>query len=273
MCRRDGQKEVGVAEYESLIWEQEGHVATVTLNRPEKKNAMSWVMFQEIGEVFARAADDDEVRCVVLTGAGDAFCSGADLTDAENMVENTLEFRDRMQTIDDIVRSFVNCPKPTIAKVTGIAAGAGCNLALGCDLIVATTEARFAELFVKRGLVVDFGGTWALSRLLPLHRAKEMALLGETIDAEEAQKWGLVNRLCAPDEVDAVVKDFAERLAGLPPKTVSMIKQNLNRAVERSLEENLEAENAAQPMLFTSEDTREAIMAFIEKREPRFTGR
>ncbi len=262
-----------MADYESLLWDLEGNVATITLNRPEKRNAMSWVMFNEIREVFERAAIEDEVRCVVVMGAGGAFCSGADLTDPANAVGSALDAKDRMGRIHAIVRAFVNCPKPTIAKVTGIAAGAGCNLALGCDLIVASRDAAFAELFVKRGLVVDFGGTWALSRLLPLHRAKEIALLGDIISAEQAEELGLVNRLCDPDEIDAVVKDLAGRLVALPPKTVAMIKENLNRGGERSLEQNLDAESLSQSLAFTSEDTREAILAFVEKREPRFTGR
>ncbi|MDQ3940584.1 MAG: enoyl-CoA hydratase/isomerase family protein, partial [Actinomycetota bacterium] len=234
-----------MSDFESLVWDVEGHVATITLNRPAKKNAMSWVMFNEIRDAFLKAAADDEVRCVVVTGAGGSFCSGADLTDPDNLVATPFEFRDRMRTIDGIVRAFVNCPKPTIAKVTGVAAGAGCNLALACDLVVATTEASFAELFVKRGLVVDFGGTWALSRLLPLNRAKEIALLGETLSAADADRLGLLNRLCDPEEVDVVVKDLAERLAGLPPRTVSLIKENLNRAAERSMEETLDAESFA----------------------------
>lgn len=260
-------------DFESLLWDLEGHVVTITLNRPEKKNAMSAVMFDEIREAFEHAAVDDDVRCVVVTGAGGAFCSGADLTDPENAVGTALEGKDRMARIHRIVQAFVGCPKPTIAKVTGIAAGAGCNLALGCDLVVASRDAGFAELFVKRGLVVDFGGTWALSRILPLHKAKELAFLGETISAEEADRLGMLNRLCEPGEIDTVVKDLAERLAGMPPRTLALLKENFNRAQERSLAENLDAESVAQTMAFTSEDTREAIVAWLEKREPRFTGR
>jgi 2-(1,2-epoxy-1,2-dihydrophenyl)acetyl-CoA isomerase len=126
---------------------------------------------------------------------------------------------------------------------------------------------------VKRGLVVDFGGSWALTRVLPLHRAKELAFLGETVSAEEADRLGLVNRLCDATEIDAVVKDLAERLSGLPPRTVSLIKENLNRAPERSIEANLDAESLTQAICFGSEDTREAVLAWIEKREPRFSGR
>lgn len=262
-----------MSEYESLIWAVEDHIATITFNRPEKKNAISAVMFDELRVVWERAAADESVRCVVVTGAGGAFCSGADLSDPGNMAGSPLEFKDRMARIHALVRAFIDCPKPTIAKVTGVAAGAGCNLALGCDLIVASTEASFAELFVKRGLVVDFGGTWALARVMPLHKAKELALLGETISAAEADRLGMLNRLCEPGEIDTVVKDIAARLAGMPPRTVTMLKENLNRSYERSLAENLDAESMAQTMAFASEDTREAVMAWLEKREPRFTGR
>ena len=262
-----------MADFESLIWEQEGHVATITLNRPEKLNAMSWVMFTEIHAAFERAATDPEVRCVVVTGAGGAFCSGADLTDPANAVSSPFELQDRMRKIDAIALSIINCPKPTIARVTGIAAGAGCNLALCCDLIVASDEASFAELFVKRGLVIDFGGSWALTRALPLQKAKELALLGETVSADDADRLGLLYRLCAAGEIDTVVKDLAERLAALPPRSVTGIKETLNRAYERSLEESLEAEASGQAMMFASEDTREAVTAWVEKREPRFQGR
>jgi 2-(1,2-epoxy-1,2-dihydrophenyl)acetyl-CoA isomerase len=262
-----------VSDYQSLLWSVEGQLATITFNRPEKKNAISAVMFEELPDAFRRAATDDSVRCVVLTGAGGAFCSGADLSDPENMAGSPVEFKDRMTRIHGLVTAFIECPKPTIAKVTGVAAGAGCNLALGCDLIVASTEASFAELFVKRGLVVDFGGTWALTRLLPLHKAKELAFLGDTLTAEEADRWGLLNRLCQPGEIDAVVKDLAERLAGMPPRPLRMMKESFNRANERTLSENLDAESIGQTMAFASEDTREAVAAWLEKREPRFTGR
>ena len=259
--------------FETLIWERDGQVVTITMNRPDKKNAMSWVMFEEIGRAFESAATDDDIRCVVITGAGAAFCSGADLTDPANLVSSPFELKDRMHRIHRIARAVMTCPKPTVARVAGIAAGAGCNLALACDLVVASRNAAFAELFVKRGLVVDFGGSWALTRALPLHRAKELALLGETISAEDADALGLLNRLCQPDEIDAVVKDLSSGLAALPPRTISLIKENLNRAPERSIDETLDAESVAQALCFASEDTREAVTSWVEKREPRFTGR
>lgn len=262
-----------MSSYETLIWEFEDHVATVTLNRPEKKNAISWAMFAEIKKAFEAADEDPEVRCVVITGAGDSFCSGADLSDPSAMVSSAFELKDRMRYVHEVARSVTTCSKPVIAKVTGVAAGAGCNLALSCDLVVASNEASFVEIFVRRGLVTDFGGSWALTRLLPLNRAKEMALLGRPVAAEEANELGLLNRLCDASEVDAVVAELAGEVAGLPPRTVSLIKENLNRAHERSFEENLEAEATAQALTFTSEDTREAVIAFLEKRQPRFTGR
>ena len=261
------------ASYETLGWSQEGSVATVTMQRPEKKNAMSWQMFLDLGDAFDRASSDPAVRALVVTGSGDSFCSGADLTDPANLVSSPFELKDRMRLVHRIAHSVITCSVPTIARVTGIAAGAGCNLALACDLIVASKEAAFAELFVKRGLVVDFGGSWALTRALPLHRAKELALLGETISAEEAHALGLLNRLVDADEVDTVVKDLASRLSGLPPRTVSMIKENLNRASERTIEQTLDAESITQALAYASEDTREAVMAWLEKRDPRFTGR
>jgi enoyl-CoA hydratase/carnithine racemase len=262
-----------VPEFESLRWERAGLVATITLNRPDKLNAMTAVMFKEIGDAFEAAAADPDVRCVVVAGEGRGFCSGADLTDPENLVTSPFELKDRMRWIHRSAAAVMNCPKPTVAKVEGIAAVAGCNLALGCDFVVATHEASFAELFVKRGLVVDFGGSWALSRALPLQKAKELAFLGETVSAEEADRLGLLYRLCAPGEIDTVVKDLTERLAALPPRSMAGIKETLNRAYERSLEESLEAEANGQAMMFASDDTREAVTAWVEKREPRFTGR
>lgn len=259
--------------FETLRWDVADQVATITLDRPEKKNAMSWTMFGEIKEAFERAAFDPDIRCVVVTGAGGAFCTGADLTDPANMVGSPLEMRERMETIHEIVRVFLVCPKPTIARVEGIAAGAGCNIALGCDFVIASRTASFAELFVKRGLVVDFGGTWALARGLGLHKAKELAMLGETFGAEEADRLGLLYRLCEPDELDAEVKELTSKLCLLPPKALAMIKDNLNRAYERSLDENLRAESLGQTLAFASEDMQEAIRAWVEKREPRFTGR
>jgi enoyl-CoA hydratase/carnithine racemase len=262
-----------LSAYETLLVEHDGHVATLTLNRPDKKNAISSVMFKELRDAFDSFAGDDSVRCVVVTGAGGAFCTGADLTDADNLISSVFDGRERMRVMNELVEAFIDCPKPTIATVTGVAAGAGANLALGCDLIVASSEARFIQIFVKRGLVVDFGGSWTLARLLPLNKAKELAFLGDEISGQQADELGLLNRFCQPDEIDSVTKDLAQRVAAAPPGAISLIKQNLNKAVGPSLGAVLADEEAAQALCFTSEDVQEALKAFIEKREPRFTGR
>lgn len=262
-----------MAEFETLLFDLEDHVATITLNRPATLNAMSKKMFDELPVAFRAVAADPEVRCVVVTGAGGAFCSGADLSDPENLVTSAFEGADRVRSMNELVRLVIDCPKPTISKVDGVAAGAGASLALGCDLIVATPRSRFIQVFVKRGLVVDFGGSWILTRQLPLNKAKELALLGDEIDGAAADRLGLLNRLCSETEIDAVVSDLATRLAALPPRAVMAIKRNLNRAADLTLAESLADEEASQALAFMSEDTREAVMAFFEKRDPKFTGR
>jgi enoyl-CoA hydratase/carnithine racemase len=256
-----------------VIWEQEGYVATITLSQPAKKNAVARQMWFQLREAFDRATSDPDVRCVVVTGAGEDFCSGADLSDGDNMATSMFGTRDNMDVVHAAARAFLNCPVPTVAKVRGVAAGAGCNLALGCDLIVAARDARFSEIFVKRGLTVDFGGSWTLTRNLPLNKAKELAMLGDEVSGDEAGRLGLVNRVADGQEIDEVVKDLSQRLASMPPRAMALIKQNLNRAYERSIEEVLASEGDGQAMLYTSEDTKEAVLAFLEKREPRFTGR
>jgi 2-(1,2-epoxy-1,2-dihydrophenyl)acetyl-CoA isomerase len=179
----------------------------------------------------------------------------------------------RMHYINQLPLALHDCPKPTIAKVNGVAAGAGLNLALGCDLIVASSEARFSEIFAKRGLTVDLGGTWLLPRLVGMHRAKELALFGDIIDGAEAERIGLVNRVVPHAELDTFVDTWASRLAEGPPLALQMSKQLLNAAVSSSLQEALNAEAMAQSVNFGSEDTPEAIAAFFQKRAPTFKGR
>ena len=159
-------------------------------------------------------------------------------------------------------------PQPVIAKVGGVAAGAGLNLALGCDLIVASDDARFSEIFARRGLSVDFGGSWVLPRLVGLHKAKELVLFADIIGAKEAQEIGIVNRVVPAGELDAFVEDWARRLAAGPPISLSMSKRLLNVSMEMSLAHALEAEAQAQNVNFSSKDTAEAMIAFVQKRDP-----
>jgi 2-(1,2-epoxy-1,2-dihydrophenyl)acetyl-CoA isomerase len=178
-----------------------------------------------------------------------------------------------MRHVADVCLALARLPQPVIAKVRGVAVGAGCNLALGCDLVVASTNARFSEIFAKRGLSVDFGGTWVLPRRVGLHRAKELAFFADIIDAAEAERIGLVNRVVDDADLDAFVDDWAQRLAGGPPLAVAMTKRMLNNSMNVTLEEALDDEGAAQTVNFSTQDTVEAIRAFVEKRTPKFEGR
>jgi 2-(1,2-epoxy-1,2-dihydrophenyl)acetyl-CoA isomerase len=245
-------------------------VVTLTLNRPEKKNAMNGRMFAELLAAFREVNETTSDRVLVITGTGDAFSSGADLGDRAGDTRHPLH---RLHAVSDIVLALHRLPQPVIAKVNGVAVGAGMNLALGCDLIVASEAARFAEIFVRRGLSVDFGGSWLLPRLIGLHRAKALAFFGDVISAKEAAELGLVNRVVPAAELDRVVAEWADRLAAGPPLALAMTKRLLTSALSLSMDEALEAEGLAQTVNARTEDTAEAIRAFLDKREPRFQGR
>ena len=178
-----------------------------------------------------------------------------------------------MRHIGDVALALHRLPQPTIAKIRGVAVGAGLNMALGCDLVVASTNARFSEIFARRGLSIDFGGSWVLPRRVGLHRAKELALLADIIDATEAERIGLVNRVVDDGELDAFVDDWATRLAAGPPLALAMTKRMLNNSAHVTLEEALDDEGAAQTVNFGTKDTAEAMAAFLEKRAPNFSGR
>jgi 2-(1,2-epoxy-1,2-dihydrophenyl)acetyl-CoA isomerase len=245
-------------------------VVTVTVNRPDRKNAMTTDMLRELHAVIVAVGADEEDRVLVITGAGDAFCSGADVQGLAGA--STLHPIVGMRRTGDAVLALHRLPKPTIAKVGGVAAGMGCNLALSCDLIVAADTARFSEIFSKRGLSLDFGGSWLLPRLIGLHRAKELALFGDVISAQEAAEMGLVNRVVPRADLDAFVDDWATRLAAGPPLALSMTKTMLNNSFAVSMEQAVEDEARSQAVNFATADTAEAIAAFLGKREPRFTG-
>lgn len=256
---------------ETLLFHQtDDGILTLTLNRPEKKNAANGQMWEELLLTFRSVKHDPSIRALVVTGAGDAFCSGADLGGDSGPRRHQLA---SMRHIHDVAIGLHELPMPTIAKVNGVAAGAGLNLALGCDLIVAGDRARFSEIFARRGLSVDFGGTWLLPRLIGLHRAKELAFFADIIDAAEAERLGLVNRVVAHDELDAFVADWATRLAGGPPIALAQTKAMLNKSFNASMDEALDLEGWAQTVNLGTADTREAIDAFLGKRAPKFEGR
>lgn len=252
-----------------LVDRSDDGVVTVTLNRPEKKNAINGAMWKDLLATFDEVQDRSDDRVMVITGAGGAFCSGADLSSGDGPVKHQLN---RMRDVADVALRLHRLTKPTIAKVGGVAAGAGCNLALGCDLIVASDEARFSEIFAKRGLSLDFGGSWLLPRLVGMHKAKELALFADIISAKEALEIGLVNRVVPAGELDSFVSDWASRLAAGPPLALSMSKTLLNNAFSVGMDQALEDEGRCQTVNFGTSDTAEAMRAFMEKREPRFTG-
>lgn len=254
---------------ESVVVERRGGVVTLTLNRPEKKNAVNAKMWQRLRECLEEVARRPDDRVLVLTGAGGSFCSGADLTAVDDSAHPTV----LMRRVGEVALALHRLPKPTIAKVDGVAAGAGCNMALGCDLIVASEQARFSEIFSRRGLSLDFGGSWLLPRLVGLHRAKELALLADMVPAREALDLGLVNRVVPVAELDQFVDGWAERLAAGPPIALAMTKSLLNQSFEVSMTQALDDEGRSQVVNFGTADTAEALAAFIDKREPRFQGR
>ena len=261
---------VAVGTLETLVVERDAGVVTVTLNRPEKKNAANTDMWRELYETFCAVRDNAEDRVLVVTGAGGEFCSGADLSDPKVIKANGV---DRMRWINRGALALHELTKPTIAKVGGIAAGAGANLALGCDLVVASDTARFSEIFSRRGLSIDYGGSWLLPRLVGLHKAKELAFLADIISAQDAADIGLVNRVVPEAQLDSFVDDWARRLAAGPPIALSMTKRMLNDSLASSMTQALESEARSQAVNFQTEDMAEAMMAFAQKREPVFRGR
>jgi 2-(1,2-epoxy-1,2-dihydrophenyl)acetyl-CoA isomerase len=261
-------------DLETLLVTRRDGVVTVTMNRPARKNAANGTMWRELLDTFDDVATDRDVRVMVLTGAGDAFCSGADLGDATDVAGRPGDpYLVQMRALGDVALRLHRIPKPTIAKVGGVAAGAGMSMALGCDLVVASDTARFSQIFARRGLTIDFGASWILPRLIGLHRAKELAFFADILDAPTAAAFGFVNRVVPADELDQVVDEWATRLAAGPPLALSMTKTLLNNSFSSSMEQALEDEARTQSVNFASDDTKEALSAFIQKRDPHFTGR
>jgi 2-(1,2-epoxy-1,2-dihydrophenyl)acetyl-CoA isomerase len=250
-------------------------VVTITLDRPQKKNAMTMGAWEELIAAFAEISRRPrEDRCVVITGAGGAFCSGQDLWevgeggDAEPQHQLGV-----MRFIHSGIQALHDLPQPTIAKVRGVSAGIGTSLAFGCDLVLASEGARFSEIFVRRGLSPDGGASWLLPRLIGIQKAKELAFFGDFVEAPEAHRIGLVNRVVADAELDQVVAEWAARLASGPPIALAVTKRMLNRSFEQTFEQALDDEGRSQTINVATRDTMEAILAFVEKRDPTFEGR
>jgi 2-(1,2-epoxy-1,2-dihydrophenyl)acetyl-CoA isomerase len=245
-------------------------VATLTLSNPAKKNAIPADAWPRIEAAFREVARRRDDRCLVVTGAGDDFSSGAD-------VGGTLPGGGEhplwtMRAISAAIEALHAVPQPVIARVAGVCVGVGLNLALACDLVVASNDARFSEIFVRRGLSIDGGGSWSLPRAVGLLKAKELALLGDIVPASEAERLGLVSRVVPRAELDATVAELAARLAAGPPLALSMTKRLLDQSAQHTLAQALEAEAQAQAVNLATRDTAEAMVAFVERRDPRFEG-
>lgn len=259
--------------YETVLFDRDGGVATITLNRPEALNSFNRKLHEEFYGALDRAAEDEGVRCVVLRGAGRAFSTGADLRSVTEVEESPDLGSYLRETYGRLVARMAAIRKPVVGALHGPVYGAGLGIALACDLRVAAESARFSMAFVRIGLMPDAGSSFFLPRLVGLGRAMELAMLGEELDAGEARRIGLVNRVVPDGELDAAAGELASRLANGPTVALGWIKESLYRSFESDLATALETEAAGQTVCGRTEDFREGVAAFLEKRRPRYAGR
>jgi len=255
--------------HDSVRVEREGQIVTVTIDRDGKMNACTPGMWAAIREAFDEIGRSD-ARVALITGANGDFCAGADLWSDERQDRIGI---DGMRDIGSTVLAVHGCPKPVVAKVDGVAVGAGFGLALAADLLWCSDRARFSLIFAKRGLSVDFGTSWLLPRRIGLHRAKRLAFTGDVIDAATAADIGFVNQVVPVHDLDLAVDEIVQQVAAGPPIALSMTKRLLDNSASASLAQALEAEGTAQAVNFGTEDLSEALAAFVEKRPPDFRGR
>jgi enoyl-CoA hydratase/carnithine racemase len=261
---------------EHILVERDGRVALVTLNRPEVMNALNRQMYAELEQAFRELHRDPEVWCIVLTGAGRAFCSGDDVKQimlGEQRDETVTRLRDVRPRPTPAAAAVLECDKPVIAAVNGPAVGWGMDLTLFCDIRVASEQAKFGELFIKRGLVADLGGLWRLPQVVGPSKAAELLFTGDVIGAQEALEIGLVSRVVPHGELLPAALGLAQKIAGNPPIAMRYMKEGLRRARHATMPEMGEYIGNALAYLFTTEDHREGALSFVERREPVFRGR
>ena len=256
--------------YETIDFKADGAVARITLNRPDRLNSFTVQMHEELRDALANLR---EARVVVLTGAGRGFCAGQDLNDRAVSPGQAVDLGETVELYwNPLVRTIATMPQPIIARVNGVAAGAGANIALACDIVVAAKSAKFIESFSAIGLIPDSGGTWHLPRLAGQARALGLALTGDPLPAEKAGEWGLIWKAVDDDALDAEVDAIATKLASLPPLGLAATKEMIRSSWQYSLDEELERQAGAMRRLGFTEDYREGVAAFLEKRKPNFTG-
>jgi 2-(1,2-epoxy-1,2-dihydrophenyl)acetyl-CoA isomerase len=261
--------------YETILLTRRGQVCTLSLNRPDKLNALYDQVYWDMLDALPKLAKDHDVRALVLTGEGRAFCAGGDIHLDVGTLENrsatgVLDLSALSQKVSKVIYEF---PKPVIARVNGVAVGGGFDLALACDIIIASDRARFGQFWVRRGMVPDMGGGWMLPKRIGMHLAKELVFTGDLIDAARAEKIGLCNRVVAHEDLDHATYELADRLAALPTQTIAMTKKLMNHGASESLDDYFQMANLAVFYLSQTDDHLEGIRAFKESREPRYTGR
>ncbi|MGH7413452.1 MAG: enoyl-CoA hydratase/isomerase family protein [Candidatus Rokuibacteriota bacterium] len=258
--------------YGTIRVDRSDGVATITLDRPEARNAIDLVMRRELLAGLDELEADATTNVLILTGAGGHFSAGGDVKTMAAKRHTAAEGRARVESLNRFIIRLFEYPKPTIAMVDGFAVGAGCNVALACDMVIASDRARFGEVFARIGLVPDGGGTWLLPRLVGLAKAKELVFSADIIDAAEALRIGLVNRMVPAAELSAATRVLAARIAAGPPGALGLAKALLNRSATVDLATALSFEAYAQAQTVTSDDHAEGVRAFLEKRPAKFTG-
>ena len=257
-------------DYESIIYTVVDNVVTIRMNRPDRMNSLNATMRRELLDALTRAPADG--RAVVLTGVGRGFCAGQDLGDVERFEDLDLSTTLR-EEYEPLLARLYDCPVPTLCAVNGVAAGAGANLALAADLVIAARSASFLEAFARIGLIPDAGGTYWLPRMVGLSRAMGMSLLAEPIDAERAADWGLIWEVVDDEDLGARVAEIAVKLAYGPTEAYRLTKQALRQSLGNTLAEQLDLEATLQGQAGATRDFREGVLAFLEKREAKFEGR